>query len=43
MKGAIKYIILFLIACLCSIIIYYLVGPVEENHKIGILYSEKRK
>lgn len=42
MKGTLKYIILFLIACICSIIIYYLVGPADEVHHIGIQYSEKK-
>lgn len=41
MKGTLKYILLFVIACICSIIIYYLVGPVDEEHRIGIHYSEK--
>ena len=39
MKGALKYIILFLIACLCSIAIYYYTNPgAKDNHfKIEII------
>ena len=40
MKGTLKYILLLIIACICSFVIYYLVGPTEE-HSIGILYYEK--
>ncbi len=35
MKGALKYILLFLVACICSFGIYYLFGP-DEEHTIGI-------
>lgn len=41
MKGSLKYILLFIFACICSFIIYYLVGPTDKEHSVGILYYEK--
>jgi hypothetical protein len=41
MKGTSKYILLLIVACACSIFIYYLVGPTDEDHKIGIFSSEQ--
>ncbi len=40
MKGALKYILLFLVACLCSFVIYDIFGP-EEPHPIGIEQTQK--
>ncbi len=42
MKGALKYILLFLVACICSFIIYHFVGP-EEEHTIGIEQTEENE
>lgn len=39
MKGALKYILLFLVACVCSFGIYYVFGP--KNHDIGIEQTTK--
>lgn len=36
MRGFIKYIILFTIACVCSIGIYYIVVPEESQTPISI-------
>lgn len=41
MKSSLKYLLLLVAACLCSFVIYFLVGPTDENHSIGILYHEK--
>lgn len=44
MKGALKYILLFVVACVCSFVIYYYLGPEEEHHiGIEITAREKRK
>ncbi len=40
MKGALKYILLFVVACICSFFIYDIFGP-EEEHHIGIEQTEK--
>lgn len=42
MKGALKYILLFVVACICSFIIYYYLGP-EEEHHIGIQITTREK
>ncbi len=42
MKGALKYILLFLVACLCSFVIYYYLGP-KDNHHIGIIITAQEK
>ncbi len=41
MKNSIKYILLFVIACLCSFVIYFVASPTSDEHQIGILYYEK--
>ena len=41
MKGTLKYIMLALVACICSFVIYYLVGPENKEPGISILYYEK--
>lgn len=41
MKGTLKYIMLALAACICSFVIYYLVGPEDKEPGISILYYEK--
>lgn len=43
MKGALKYIVLFIIACLCSIAIYYYTNPEakDNNFKIEIIKEKE--
>lgn len=41
MKGTLKYIMLAVIVCICSFVIYYFVGPEDRNPGISILYYEK--
>ena len=36
MRGFLKYLILFLIACVCSITMYYSLVPKENRIPIGI-------
>ena len=43
MKGALKYIILAIIACICSIAIYYFVVPEAEASEIGITFHSNKK
>ena len=37
MKGALKFILLFIIACILSFLIYYIVTPEEERQSISIM------
>lgn len=36
MRGFIKYIILFVVACVCSIGIYYMIVPEERQTPISV-------
>jgi len=41
MKGALKFVLLFVVACILSFIVYYIVTPEEDRQSISIMFNQK--